>query len=195
MKNHQIWLFQKLMITFANNLVLFMYEQYLSTSTIPAGAVLKRILQKERIGQKEVALKASLFPQRINDLITGKRKFTPEMSVCIEKALGLSEPGYFYKIQSNYEIYRYKEEQEKKDTPNLDRLNEALFWDTNMRDMNWKKNANWVIKRVFEYGQPEEIEEIIRYYGKEKVAEVLNSINDTWKEKERNKNTTIYLFK
>jgi plasmid maintenance system antidote protein VapI len=172
-----------------------MYEQYLSISTIPAGAVLKRILQKEGIGQKEVALKASLFPQRINDLVTGKRKFTPEMSVSIEKALGLTEMGYFYKIQANYEVYRYKEEQEKKDTPNLDRLHEALFWDTNIHDMNWKRSANWVIKRTFEYGQPEEIEEIIRYYGKEKVAEVLNSIHDTWKEKDRNKNKTVYLSK
>ncbi|GHV09473.1 hypothetical protein FACS1894162_0060 [Bacteroidia bacterium] len=170
-----------------------MYEQYLSTSNIPAGAVLKRILQKERIGQKEVALKASLFPQRINDLITGKRKFTPEMSVSIEKALGLSIIGYFYKIQANYEINRYKEEQEKKDTPNLKKLSEVLFWDTDMYNINWIKSANWVIQRAFEYGQPEEIKEIIRYYGKEKVTETLNSITDVWKEKDRNKNKSIYL--
>ncbi|GHT20623.1 hypothetical protein AGMMS4957_08110 [Bacteroidia bacterium] len=170
-----------------------MYEQYLSASTIPAGAVLKRILQKERIGQKEVALKASLFPQRINDLISGKRKFTPEMSINIEKALGLSEMGYFYKIQSNYEIHRCREEQEKKNTPNLDRLNEALFWDTDIHDINWKKSANWVIKRVFEYGQKEEIEEIIRYYGKEKVTKALNATHDTWKERDRNRNATVYL--
>jgi plasmid maintenance system antidote protein VapI len=170
-----------------------MYEQYLSTSNIPAGAVLKRILHKEGIGQKEVALKASLFPQRINDLITGKRKFTPEMSVLIEKALGLSVMGYFYKIQANYEINRYKEEQEKKDTPNLEKLSEMLFWDTDMHNINWIKNANWVIQRTFEYGQPEEIKEIIRYYGKEKVAKVLDAIDDTWKEKDRNKNKITYL--
>jgi plasmid maintenance system antidote protein VapI len=170
-----------------------MYQQYLSLSTIPAGAILRRILEKEHLSQKEIAAKSSLYPQRICDLISGKRKFTPEMSIGLEKALGISEPGYFYKIQANHEVYQYEQEQEKKDTPDLTKFNQTLFWDTDMHDLNWRKNARWIIKRTFEYGQAEEIKEIIRYYGKEKVEDVLNSIHDTWKEANRKKNKSLYL--
>jgi plasmid maintenance system antidote protein VapI len=66
-----------------------MYEQYFSMPGVPAGAILKRILQKELLSQKEIAEKSSIYPQRINDLISGKRKFTPESSFRLEKALGI----------------------------------------------------------------------------------------------------------
>lgn len=84
-----------------------MYEQYLSMPGVPAGAILKRILQKEKIAKKEIAKKSAIYPQRINDLIKGKRKFTPEYSSHLEQALGISSLGYFYRIQTNNDIYLY----------------------------------------------------------------------------------------
>jgi plasmid maintenance system antidote protein VapI len=170
-----------------------MYEQYLSISTIPAGAILKRILQKENISQKEIAIKSSILLQQVDDLITGKRRFTPEISLRLEKALGISEIGYFYKIQANHEIYLYTMEQVKKDTPDLTKLKKALFWDTDISQMNWRKNVKWVVQRVFEYGNATEIREIIRFYGKDKVKEMLDSVNEKWKEESRNTNKAIYL--
>ena len=172
-----------------------MYEQYLSIPTVPAGAILKRILQKEHISQKEIAKKSAIYPQRINDLINGKRKFTPESSSRLEQALGISTFGYFYRIQANHDIYLYQDEQERRYTPDLSKLRKALFWETNTLDkINWIKNANWVIQRSFEYGNQQEIEEIIRYYGKEKVVGILNAIpaTDTWKLNERNKNRQLF---
>jgi plasmid maintenance system antidote protein VapI len=170
-----------------------MYEQYLSISTIPAGAILNRILQKENISQQEISVKSSVLPQLINDLITGKKRFTPEISIRLEQALGISEVGYFYKIQANHEIYLYTMELVKKDAPNLAKLKKALFWDTDINQINWRKNAKWVVQRVFEYGNDTEIQEIIRFYGKIKVKEILDSINEKWKEESRNKNKTTYL--
>ena len=172
-----------------------MYEQYLSMPAVPAGAILKRILQKEHLSQKEIAEKSAIYPQRINDLINGKRKFTPESSVRLEQALGISTLGYFYRIQTNHDIYCYQDEQERKLTPDLSKIDKALFWETySLEKINWLKNANWVIQRSFEYGNQQEIEEIIRFYGREKVFEILNAIpkTDTWKINDRNKNRQLF---
>jgi len=128
-----------------------MYERYLSMSTVPAGAILKRILQKENISQKEIAKKSAIYPQRINDLISGKRKFTPKYSSRLEQALGIFTLGYFYRIQTNHDIFLYQDEQERKNTPVLSKLPKALFWKINALDkIKWVKNANWVIQRTFE---------------------------------------------
>jgi len=172
-----------------------MYEQYLFMPTVPAGAILKRILQKENISQKEIAKKSAIYPQRINDLISGKRKFTPKYSSRLEQALSISALGYFYRIQTNHDIFLYQDEQERKNTPDLSKLPKALFWETNaLNKINWVKNANWVIQRTFEYGNQQEIEEIIRYYGSKKVTDVLNAIpaTDTWKLNDRNKNRQLF---
>ena len=172
-----------------------MYEQYLSMPAVPAGAILKQILKKEKISQKDIAKKAAIYPQRINDLINGKRKFTPEYSSRLEKALGISTLGYFYHIQANHDIYLYQDEQERKSTPDLSKLNKRLFWEVyDLSKINWIKSVNWVIQRTFEYGDKQEIEEIIRYYGEEKVAEVLNKIpaTDTWKLRDRNINRQLF---
>ncbi|MDR2971069.1 MAG: helix-turn-helix transcriptional regulator [Bacteroidales bacterium] len=171
-----------------------MYEKYLSMSAVPAGAILKHILKKENLSQKEIAEKSAIYPQRINDLIKGKRKFTPELSSRLEKALDIPILGFFCKIQTNYDIYCYQDEQERKITPDLSKLHKALFWDTLIEKINWIRSANYVVQRAFEYGNKMEIEEIIKFYGYKKVAEALNAIpvTDTWKLNDRNRNRELF---
>ncbi len=54
-------------------------------------------------------------------------------------------------------------------------LGRALFWDINEKDIGRAliESDEWVVPRVFEYGTLEEIAELIHYYGKEKVANIL----------------------
>ena len=66
-----------------------MHEQYFSIVTIPAGEILKRILSKMNLSQRQLAVMINELPLRINDLILGKKRFTPEQSLEIEKALGI----------------------------------------------------------------------------------------------------------
>jgi plasmid maintenance system antidote protein VapI len=171
-----------------------MYDKYLSMPAVPAGAILKHILKKEQLSQKEIAFKSDIYPQRINDLIKGKRKFTPEISNRLEKSLGITFLGFFCKIQTNHDVFYFHDKEERKITPNLKQLNKSLFWETNSFDINWIKQANWVIQRAFEYGNHQEIGEIIRFYGCEKVSEILNAIpaTDTWNLNERNKNREFF---
>jgi len=167
-----------------------MYEKYLSMSRVPAGAILQHILENKHLSQKEISEKSAIYPQRINDLIKGKRKFTPELSNRLEKVLDIPTLGFFCKIQTNHDIFCYQDEQERKITPDLTKLHKALFWDTDMDKVNWIRSAKYIIQRVFEYGNKMEIEEIIKFYGSEKVTEALNAIpvTDKWKLNERNKN-------
>ena len=77
--------------------------------------------------------------------------------------------------------------------PNLKLYRKAVFWDTDINTLDWDKNRQWIIRRVFEYGGEDEILETISFYGKDVVKEVLSSINDDRKVENRNENIKKYL--
>jgi hypothetical protein len=48
-----------------------------------------------------------------------------------------------------------------------------IFWDVNFELIDYDAKANWVIARVFERGDVEDIRQCRKYYGDEKVTEAL----------------------
>lgn len=52
-------------------------------------------------------------------------------------------------------------------------FNKRIFWDVNFEKIDYDKKANFVIERVFERGDVEDIRNCRRYYGDEKVKEAL----------------------
>ena len=48
-----------------------------------------------------------------------------------------------------------------------------IFWDVNFEKIDYDGKANFVIERVFERGDVEDIRQCRRYYGDEKVTEAL----------------------
>lgn len=48
-------------------------------------------------------------------------------------------------------------------------LPDWLFWEVNLETINWKKAFKSVIERVLDRGSEEEIEELIRFYGRDRV--------------------------
>lgn len=165
-----------------------MYEEYIKSERTPAGKVLEHILRKAKITQKQLSIRTGVYPQRISELIRGTRDFTIQQSIDIERALGIGIEGYFYKIQANYEVYAYLTEKEQTKHPNLAKFSKALFWDTRIDKINWIKNKEWVIQRIFEYGNREEIEEAIQFYGKETIQAVLQHTHSEWKKEIRERN-------
>ena len=77
--------------------------------------------------------------------------------------------------------------------PNLEHYRKAVFWDTDIEMLDWEKNRQWIIRRVFEYGGEEEILETLRFYGKDVVKEVLLGITDERKLESRSENIKKYL--
>ncbi len=165
-----------------------MYEEYIKSEKTPAGKVLEHILRRAKITQKQLSVETGIYPQRISELIKGTRNFTIQQSIDIEKALGIGIKGYFYKIQANYEVYVYLTEKEMLIHPDLSKFSMALFWDTRIEKINWIKNKEWVIQRIFEYGNSQEIEEAIRFYGKDTLRTVLPAITSKWKKEIRERN-------
>lgn len=52
-------------------------------------------------------------------------------------------------------------------------LSKDAFWDVNMEKMDYEKNADYIIRKVFEYGSMEDVLEVMAFYGKEKVKKAL----------------------
>ncbi len=164
-----------------------MYERYLSTHNIPAGAVLQHILRRSNISQRDLATNTGLPPQRINDYIHGKRRISVDVSFRLEKALSIEHKGFFYILQSNHDIFSASQTDHEA-TPDLTKIRKSIFWDTDLSRINWNTNSTSIIQRIFEYGDPSSIDEITRYYGSDKIQAVLAQITDPRLKSRRAKN-------
>lgn len=170
-----------------------MYEEYLTYHHIPCGAVLDRIRTKEHLTQRELASRSEIPYQRINDFIANRRRISPENSLKLEKALCVDYHCFFYQVQTNYEVFVATKRFSESLTPDKSKYRKALFWDTDFETLDWQRNSEWIIQRVFEYGNENEIEETIRFYGKTKITNTLLSIHDTWNEENRENNIKKHL--
>ena len=52
-------------------------------------------------------------------------------------------------------------------------LARRIFWDINFDTLDYEEKANFIIERVFERGDVEDIRNCRRYYGDEKVSVAL----------------------
>lgn len=54
-------------------------------------------------------------------------------------------------------------------------LPKRLFWDINFEELDWDKAFLFVIERVIEKGSAEDMEEMTRYYGRDKIIDLLKN--------------------
>lgn len=141
---------------------------------IHPGIVLERELKKRGLGKGPFALSIQEFPQTISAITKGKRGMNTPLALRIENALGIEE-GYFMTLQIYYEIKEEKRKQEKYFKPDLSLLRPALFWDTDIKKIDWKRQKRAVIERVWERGNDQEKAEMNRLYGQEEIENILKS--------------------
>lgn len=60
----------------------------------------------------------------------------------------------------------------KKEQP---QFNRRIFWDVNSDGLDYDEKASFVIERVFERGDVPDIRNCRRYYGDERIREVLTN--------------------
>ncbi|MGF7138879.1 DUF6922 domain-containing protein [Roseimarinus sediminis] len=53
------------------------------------------------------------------------------------------------------------------------KFHKRIFWDVDFEQLDYDTKANFVIERVFERGDVDDIRQCRRYYGDEKVTEAL----------------------
>jgi addiction module HigA family antidote len=145
-----------------------MTEEFESYKGIHPGKVIERLLTKRNINQRPFALSLPEHPQTFNAILKGKRSLNTPLSLKIERALGLEE-GSLMTLQIHYDI---KQERLRSQGPGPD-LPKGLFWDVDIARIDWEKSYKFVIKRIYERGDKQEREIIDRYYGIEKVNEVI----------------------
>jgi hypothetical protein len=59
------------------------------------------------------------------------------------------------------------------DKPDIPLFHKRIFWDVNFDTLDYDKKASFIIERVFERGDVPDIRACRRYYGDEKIREVL----------------------
>lgn len=150
-----------------------MEKQFEKYKGIHPGIILERELKKRSLRQRPFALSIAEHPQSFNAIVKGKRSLNTALALKIEKGLDLDE-GTFVMLQAYYDIQKEKEKQSRF-TPNLTIVRKSLFWDTDISRIDWEKQAKAVIERVFERGNDDEKEEMVRFYGQTKIQSVLVS--------------------
>jgi len=140
---------------------------------IHPGFILERELKIRKLRKGPFALSLQVFPQTLVSITKGKRKMNTKLALKIETALELEE-GYLMMLQLFYDIGKEKRKQ-KTTLPDFTKLRKVLFWDTNMEAIDWIKQKNAVIKRVFERGNDSEKAEITHFYGEATIKKVLTT--------------------
>ncbi len=135
---------------------------------------MERELQQRNLKKGPFALSINEYPQLVTAITKGRRRITPAFSLKAERALGLDD-GFFMVLQAYYDIEQEKLRETRDYHPDLSKFRKVLFWDTEIDKINWTKHKPAVIRRVFERGNKAEIMEIIRFYGKETVRDVLSA--------------------
>jgi len=136
------------------------------------GVIIERELRIRNISVEQFAREIDEDPAMIQKLITQKMKLKPSISLKIEQIFGLEE-GTLLILQAYYEVAKEKHRQQKNYHPDLRVFRPVVFWDTNIKTIDWDKSKSAVVQRVFERGNALEIEEIIRFYGKNQVEDIM----------------------
>ena len=153
------------------------------------GIILEREFRKRGIGKSVFAREIGVYPGIITDITKQRRGMNAGLAIRIEKALD-AEEGYFMILQAYFNIAREKRKNIlEKPKPNLSLIRKALFWDVNFDNIDFDMRKRYVVERVFERGNSEEINEIIRFYGKKECVRIIKSA------KRLNQNTIINVEK
>lgn len=146
---------------------------------IHPGAIIKREIKKRGLRKKEFALKVSIHAQTMSAIIKEKRGITPRLSIKLGTNLGV-ESDYFMLLQASYNVKKAELQTRKQITPDLKKIRKSLFWDTDFNKIDWERNKRSIIKRIFERGNDEEIQEIINFYGIDAVKSELKNIKKSY---------------
>ena len=74
-------------------------------------------------------------------------------------------------LQVYYDIAEEKRKLSQNHQPDLTKFRSTIFWDTKIENIDFAAHSRYVINRVFERGNEEEIQEVIRFYGRDAILD------------------------
>lgn len=138
------------------------------------GVFLQHELDRQNLKSGKFAESIGEHPQTLSAIIRGRRSMNIPLSLRIENALRLEE-GLLMTLQVYYDIAQEKLRVSQLHRPDLSKFRSALFWDTSLENIDFDAHRRYVINRVLERGEEAEIREIVRFYGREVVLEIILS--------------------
>ena len=78
--------------------------------------------------------------------------------------------------------------------PDLTKFRKTLFWDTIFDRIDFTAHSRYVINRVFERGNEEEIQEVIRFYGIETIKNEIRLDRKSPFERKIRENLEKYIY-
>jgi len=139
---------------------------------IHPGIIVDRKLKEKKLPKGRFALQINEYPQTLGAIIKGKRNMNIPLAMKIEKELNLTE-GFLMMLQIFYDIKQEKHKLLEKTNPDLSKLRRGLFWDTDMKKIDWHRQRRAVIQRVFERGNNDEKAEITRFYRDSEINQFI----------------------
>lgn len=152
-----------------------MFNEISIIKGIHPGIILDRKLKERKLRKRPFALSIDEHPQTLSAITKGKRSINTPLALKIEHALGLEE-GYFMTLQVFYDIKEEKRKQHQNSHPDLSLIRPVLFWDTDIKSIEWQTQRRAVIERVLERGNDQEKAEIKRFYGDSAFNEVADKL-------------------
>lgn len=154
-----------------------MLPAYNRIKGIHPGAILKRELIKRGIKSIELARSINEHAQTINAISKERRGINAKLSIKLGNYFGIDN-DYFMLLQAGYEVSNSLQVS----TPNslIGKIRNALFWDTDFTKIDLIKNKRFIIQRILERGNENEIKELIKLYGKTIIKQELKKINNTF---------------
>lgn len=140
--------------------------------------ILNRELKSRGIKSSELASTIDEHKQTISAILNKKRKITPSLSIKLSKKFNVSQ-DYFMLLQASYDVNTVAAKISTIYKPNLNKFRPALFWDTDINQIDWEKQKRAIIKRVLERGNSQEITELIKFYGKQEISAELKIIENS----------------
>lgn len=140
---------------------------------IHPGLFIQRELSSRKLKSGAFAETIGEHPQTLSAIIRGRRAMNTSLSLRIEQALDLEE-GFLMTLQIFYDIAEEKRHLSKQNRPDTSKFRPILFWDTSLDKIDFKEHRRYVVNRVFERGTEDEIQEIIRFYGREAILDCIN---------------------
>jgi addiction module HigA family antidote len=144
---------------------------------IHPGTLLRWELDNRNLKASELACYIGEHKQTISAILNKRRAINPSLSIKLSKVFK-TEKDYFMLLQASYDVKIA--ESEIKETPNINNIRRALFWDTDFNKIDWTKNRKAIIKRILERGNKTEINEIISFYGKKTISKEIKSIKESY---------------
>ena len=157
------------------------------------GLYLQRELGNRKLKSGQFAESIGEHPQTLSAIIRGRRSMNTPLSLRIEQALGLEE-GFLMTLQVYYDIAEEKRKLSQNHQPDLTKFRSTIFWDTKIENIDFAAHSRYVINRVFERGNEEEIQEVIRFYGIETIKNEIRLDRKSPFERKIRENLEKYIY-